>query len=133
ALLAATSDYKIPATELYLVANSGLEPEFSVVERSTPSILTSTVSAAVKVDTRLMIDRVYEAAKRGGVGFNVASIPPDFHAVSRGPFDPVYMEALFKVGEDLGKSATPFANQPPPYPGGPSTKPPLDPEKTGAH
>ena len=133
ALLAATSDYKIPATQLYLVANSGLEPEFSVVERSTPSILTSTVSAAVKVDTRLMIDRVYEAAKRSGVGFNVASIPPDFHAVSRGPFDPVYMQALFKVGEELGKSATPFASQPPPFPGGPSTQPPIDPEKTGAH
>ncbi len=133
ATLSPTSDDKIPATQIYLVANSGLEPEFSIVERTTPSILTSTVSAAVKVDTRLMIDRVYAAAKRGGIDFNVASMPPDFSAVSRGPFDPLYMGALFKVGEDLGKSATPFANQPPPYPGGPSSQPPFDPEKAGAH
>ena len=132
ATLAATSDYKIPATQIYLVANSGLEPQFSMVNRTTPSILTSTVSAAVKVDTRLMMDRVYVAAKRSGVDFNAASIPPDFHAVSRGPFDPVYMGALFKVGEDIGKSATPFANRPPPYPGGPSSQP-HDPETTGAH
>jgi predicted acylesterase/phospholipase RssA len=123
AVLAATSDYKIPATQIFLVANSGLEPQFSVVDRSLPSILTSTVSAAVKVDTRLMMDRVYVAAKRSGIDFNVASIPPSFNAVSRGPFDPVYMGALFNVGEDIGKSATPFANQPPPYPGGPSSQP----------
>ena len=76
AAIASTSDYKIPATQIYLVANSGLEPQFSVVDRTLPSILTSTVSAAVKVDTRLMMDRVYVAAKRSGVDFNVASIPP---------------------------------------------------------
>ena len=123
AVLAPTSDYKIPATQLYLVANSGLQPQFSVVDRTMPSILTGTVSAAVKVDTRLMMDRVYTAAKRSGVDFAVATIPPSFNAPSRGPFDPVYMTALFQVGEDLGKSATPFANEPPPYPGRPTSQP----------
>ena len=39
ALMASTSDYRLPATQLYLVINSGLEPEFQVVTRSTPSIL----------------------------------------------------------------------------------------------
>jgi hypothetical protein len=123
AVLAPTSDYKIPATQLYLVANSGLQPEFSVVDRTMPSILTATVSAAVKVDTRLMMDRVYTAAKRSGVDFAVATIPPSFNMPSRGPFDPVYMTALFQVGEGLGKSATPFANEPPPYPGRPTSQP----------
>jgi Patatin-like phospholipase len=124
AVLAPTSNYKIPATQLYLVANSGLQPEFSIVDRTTPMILTSTVSAAVKVDTRLMMDRVYTAAKRSGVDFAVATIPPSFNAPSRGPFDPVYMTALFQVGEELGKSATPFASEPPPYPGRPTSQPP---------
>ena len=78
-----------------------------------------------------MIDRVYIAAKRNEVGFNVATIPPDFKAPSRGPFDPIYMGALYQVGENLGKSATPFANQPPAYPGGPMLQS-QDPEKTGA-
>ena len=132
ALLASTSDYRLPATRLDLVIDSGLEPEFQIVTRSTPSILTATVGAAVKVDTRLMIDRVYLAAKRSGVDFNVASIPPDFSAPSRGPFDPDYMGALFQTGENLAKSAAPFANQPPPYPGPPSTPPGTD-EKPGAN
>jgi predicted acylesterase/phospholipase RssA len=128
ALLAATSDYRLPATRLDLVIDSGLQPEFQIVTRSTPSILTATVGAAVKVDTRLMMDRAYLAAKRSGVDFNVASVPPDFSAPSRGPFDPDYMGALFQTGENLAKSAAPFANQPPPYPTGPGTG-----EKTGAN
>jgi len=131
AVLASTSDYHLPAARLDLVINSDLEPEFEVVSRSTPSILTATVGAAVKDDTRLMMDHVYIAAKRSGVDFNVATIPQDFSAPSRGPFDPEYMGALFGVGETLGKSATPFANQPPPYPGPPATH--SRSEKTGAN
>jgi predicted acylesterase/phospholipase RssA len=132
AAMAATSDYRLPATALYVVINTGLQPDFQIVTRSTPSILTSTVGAAVKVDTRLMIDRAYLAAKRSGVDFNVASIPADFSAPSRGPFDPDYMSALFQLGENLGKSATPFADEPPAYPGRPTAQP-ADPAKTGAN
>jgi predicted acylesterase/phospholipase RssA len=132
ALLASTGDYRLPATQLYIVVNSGLQPDFQVVQRSTPMILTQTVGMAVKIDTRLMLDRVYNAARRSGVGFNVASIPQTFSAPSRGAFDPDYMRALFQTGYDLGNSATPFAAEPPPYPGPPAASPP-DPEKTGAN
>jgi predicted acylesterase/phospholipase RssA len=132
AVMAATSDYRLPATALYVVINTGLQPGFQIVPRSTPSILTGTVGAAVKVDTRLMIDRAYLAAKRSGVDFNIASIPADFNAPSRGPFDPDYMSALFQLGETLGKSATPFANEPPAYPGRPTAEP-TDTAKTGAN
>jgi hypothetical protein len=132
AVMAATSDYRLPATALYVVINTGLQPDLQIVPRSTPSILTGTVGAAVKVDTRLMIDRAYLAAKRSGVDFNIASIPAGFNAPSRGPFDPDYMTALFQLGENLGKSATPFANEPPAYPGRPTVQP-TDPAKTGAN
>jgi predicted acylesterase/phospholipase RssA len=132
AVMAATSDYRLPATALYVVINTGLQPGFQIVPRSTPSILTGTVGAAVKVDTRLMIDRAYLAAKRSGVDFNVATIPADFNAPSRGPFDSEYMSALFKVGETLGNSATPFANEPPAYPGRPTSLP-TDTAKSGAN
>ncbi len=132
ALMAATGDYKLPATQLYVVINTGLQPEFHVVERSTPSVLTSTVGTAVKVDTRLMLDRAYVAAKRSGVPFNVATIPADFSAPSRGPFDPDYMGALFQVGEAMGRSATPFADEPPAYPGRPSERP-QGTDQTGAN
>jgi predicted acylesterase/phospholipase RssA len=117
ALMESTSGYRIPATQLYVVVNSGLQPDFQVVERSLPSILTQAVGMAVKVDLRLMLDRAYTAAKNSGIGFNVATIPASFSAPSRGAFDPDYMKALFNVGYDQGKSANPFATAPPPYPG----------------
>lgn len=132
ALMASTSSYKLPATELYIVINSELDPNFQVVERSTPAILTQAVGLAVMVDLRFMLDRTYVAAKRDGIGFNVATIPQDFSAPSRGPFDPTFMQALFQAGYDLGKSANPFSAEPPPYPGR-STTESGDVEKTGAN
>ena len=121
AFLSATADYRLPATALYIIINTGLQPEFAVVQPATPQILTQSVDLAVKVDTRLMIDRAYLAARRSGVGFNIATIPPSFNAPSRGPFDPKYMGALFQVGYELGKSATPFSTEPPAYPGAPAS------------
>ena len=132
ALLASNSGYKIPASALYIVVNSALPPEFSVVDRSTPIILAQAVGMAVKVDLRLMLDRVFIAAKNSGIGYNVAAIPSDFNAPSRGPFDPNYMKALFDVGYDQGKSATAFATEPPPYAGS-ATVDPSDNVKSQPH
>jgi predicted acylesterase/phospholipase RssA len=123
ALLASDSGYKIPATQLYIVVNAGLEPDFAVVDPTTPSILAQAVGTAVMVDLRLMLDRAFVAAKNSGVGFNVAAIPADFNAPSRGPFDPDYMKALFNAGFDQGKSANPFAGKPPPYQSQPAADP----------
>ena len=120
ALMQSTSGYKIPADALYIVVNSGLQPEFQVVERNTPTILAQTVSMAIKADIRVLLDRAYVAAKNSGIGFNVATIPPSFNAPSRGAFDPDYMKALFNVGYDQGKSATPFAGEPPAFPAPPA-------------
>ncbi len=117
ALMESTSHYRIPATQLYVVVNSALSRDFTVVERSTPVILAHAVGMAIKADLRIMLDRTYVAAKNGGVGFNAATIPLSFSAPSRGAFDPDYMKALFQVGYDLGRSAEPFSAEPPPFPG----------------
>ena len=108
-LMQSTSDYRLPATGLYIVVNTGLERDFTVVERFAPNILTQAVGAAVKVDTRLMLDRSFAVAKRSGVPFNVATIPANFNAPSRGPFDSDYMGALYKAGYEIGRSETPFS------------------------
>jgi hypothetical protein len=129
-LMASTSDYRLPATQLYILVNSGLQREFKVIDRFAPTILTQAISMAVPVDTRLMLDRTYVAAKRSGVGFNVASIPTSFNAPSRGPFDSDYMSALFQTGYEQGRSATPFSAELPPEPGAPVQ--PSRIEKTGA-
>jgi predicted acylesterase/phospholipase RssA len=130
ALMAASSDYRLPATALYIVINTALQPDFKVVDRFVPSILTQVVDMAVPVDTRLMMDRAYVVAKRSGVPYNVAAIPPSFNVPSRGPFDPEYMGALYKVGFEQGRSDAAFSATPPPYPGAPAAVPT---DKTGAN
>jgi len=120
ALMASTGDYRVPATQLYIVINTGLQPDFEIVDRSLGGILTEAVGIAVKTDTRLMIDRTFLVAKRSNVGFNVATIPQSFNAPSQGAFDSNYMTALFQAGYQLGQSATPFSSEPPPYPGPPA-------------
>ncbi len=131
-LMATNSDYKLPATQLYLVINCDLKPDFKVVERFVPSILSQSVAAAVQVDTRLILSLTYAFAKRGGIGFNVAAIPENFDVPSKGSFDPDYMRALFQTGYDLGHSALPFSAEPPPYPTWPAL-PTSHLEKTGAN
>jgi hypothetical protein len=130
ALMATNSDYRLPATQLYVVVNTSLERDFKVVERFAPSILTQAVGAAVKVDTRLMLSIAYALAKRSNVEFNVATVPASFNAPSKGPFDPDYMTALFRTGYEQGRGANPFSPEPPPYPG--STPQSSHVERTGA-
>ena len=97
ALMASTSDYRMPATQLYIVINSGLQPDFQVVERSTPAILAQAVGMAVKVDLRLMLDRAYH---RGEDAAASASTSPPFRRVStrRAAARSIrnYMKALFE-------------------------------------
>lgn len=132
ALMTTTSDYRLPATQLDIVVNTGLERDFQVIERFAPSILSQAVGAAIKVDTRLMLALTYAAAKRSGIGFNVATVPTSFNAPSKGPFDPKYMGELFQTGYEQGRSANPFATEPPPYPTAP-LPPSSHIEKTGAN
>jgi Patatin-like phospholipase len=133
ALMTTTSDYRLPATALYIVVNTGLERDFKVVERFAPSILGQAVGAAVKVDTRLMLTLSYAVAKRSGVPFNVATIPASFDAPSRGSFDPKYMGMLFQTGYEQGKSENAFSSEPPSYPSGAPAQPASHIEKTGAN
>ena len=133
-LMASTSDYRLPATQLYIVLNTGMQRDFKVVDRFAPTILTQSIGMAVPIDTSLMADRSDVVAKRSGVGFNIASIPASFNAPSRGAFDPDYMKALFQTGYELAQGATPFSSEPP-YPSG-LRAPPAPPshiEKTGAN
>ena len=132
ALMESTSDYRVPATQLFIVVNSNLRPAFKVVDRFAPTILTQSIGMAVPVDTRLMIDRAYIVAKRSGLDFNVATIPGSFNASSKGPFDPDYMAALFQTGYEQGRSATPFSTDLPPAAGEPKPQP-SHVDKTGAN
>jgi hypothetical protein len=112
-LLTNGSDYQLPATQLYILVNGKLTPEFAVNDRTTVAILGRSVSVAIKAAARTGIDRAYVAAKRSGVGFNLAYVDPGFTQQSKGLFDRDYMQALYKRGFEHGKNGKPFFDQPP--------------------
>ena len=59
------------------------------------------------------INRIYDHAKLDGMDFNLASIPPTFNEKRPAPFDPGYMNALFKMAYELGRSGYQWAKVPP--------------------
>ena len=68
--------------------------------------------------------RIYLNAQRDGIDFNLAFIPATFKAVSKEPFDTVYMTELFDVGFDMAKKGYPWQKTPPGYEIAPETKSP---------
>jgi hypothetical protein len=103
-----TSSTKIPATELYLIANNRLGPEFSMTERSLIFVLGSAISVGVQSMLRMNIDRAYGAAKRNSIPFYLSypAFSPDQQG--KGTFDNEFMKGLFEQGVARGKSDKPF-------------------------
>ena len=81
AMLTSFSGYSLPATELYIIVNGKLTPDFQVGDRSTVAILGRSVGVAIKAAARVAIDRAYATAKRSGVGFHLAYV--DFRSRSK--------------------------------------------------
>ncbi len=100
---------------LYVIRNARLDPQWADIKRSTLSILNRSVSALIQTQGVGDLYRIYVAANRDNIDFNLANIPPSFnHALPR-PFDTAYMNALFDVGYRLGEGNYRWAKTPPGY------------------
>lgn len=98
---------------LWLVRNGKLTPEYATVGLSAASIAMRSLETLTKYQGLGDIIRIYDHAKLDGMDFNLASIPPDFNEKRPAPFDPGYMNALFKTAYDLGRSGYQWAKVPP--------------------
>jgi predicted acylesterase/phospholipase RssA len=105
-VLTGEADVLLPAREIYIVANSKLQPDFHVVERDKLSIVGRFIAIALKEGMRMEISRTQYAADRLGVALDLISIPPSFKPTSRKSFDPDYMGQLFALGEQQGRAVT---------------------------
>jgi hypothetical protein len=111
---------------LFVIRNARLDPDWAQVERRTLSIANRAVSSLIQTQGVGDLYRIYIAAQRDGIDFNLAYIPESFKTLLREPFDPVYMKELFKVGYDLAVNGYPWAKTPPGY-AAPEIEPPLPP------
>src|SRR5256885_17016751 len=110
-MLNTSSTTKLPASELYLIVNSRLMPEFQMTERSLIFVLGHAINVGVQTMLRINIDRAYAAAKRSGVPFNLAFPALASDQQGKGAFDPEFMKDLFASGAARGRGESPFVQE----------------------
>ncbi|MEO8301999.1 MAG: patatin-like phospholipase family protein [Rhizomicrobium sp.] len=99
----------------FIIRNARLDPDWADTKRKVLSIAGRAVSSLIQNQGVGDLYRIYTTTQRDGVDFNLAFIPQTFNVVSPQPFDRHYMNALFKVGLDLGRSGYAWAKTPPGY------------------
>jgi hypothetical protein len=110
-MLNASSPTKLPATELYLIANNRLSPEFQLTERSLIYVIGASISVGVQAMLRVNIDRAYGAAKRSGIPFFLSYPALASDQQGKGAFDTEFMKGLFEQGVARGKGGQPFVQE----------------------
>ena len=110
-ILNTSSTTKLPATELYLIANSRLTPEFQTAERSLISVLGHAITVGVQSMLRVNIDRAYATAKRNGIPFYLSYPALAADQQGKGAFDTEFMKDLFQAGVARGRGESPFVQE----------------------
>ena len=108
ALLEPSSKLKLPATELYIVLNGRLSPDFYPPERTTVQILSRLISVVLRASLRAEAMLFAANAQRLGVPMHVAQVADSFNHPSYGLFDEKYMNALYEHGVERAKNGTAF-------------------------
>jgi hypothetical protein len=111
AMLNTNARSKIPASELYLIANNRLTPEFQMTERSLIFVLGHSIAVGVQSMLRMNIDRAYAAAKRDGIPFYLSYPALSAEQQGKGAFDTEFMKGLFENGVARGKTGEPFVRE----------------------
>ena len=107
-MLSASSASRPPLTQLYVIVNSKLGPEFQMSDRSIPSVLGRSIAVALTAALQADVSLIRVGAQRHGIALRIAHVDATFNYPSRGPFDGKYMQALYDVGVAAGKSGTAF-------------------------
>jgi hypothetical protein len=108
ALLEPGSDLKLPATELYIVLNGRMSPDFYPPERTTISILSRLISVVLRFGLRAEAMLFAANAQRLGIPIYVAQVADSFNHPARGLFDEKYMNALYEHGLARARDGSAF-------------------------
>jgi predicted acylesterase/phospholipase RssA len=99
----------------FIIRNARLDPDWAETKRQTLSIAGRAVSSLIQTQGVGDLYRIFATAERDGVDFNLAYIPSSFTVPLKEPFDQHYMNELFKVGYELGRSGYDWNKAPPGY------------------
>jgi predicted acylesterase/phospholipase RssA len=105
----------VRARQLYLIRNAKLEPDWVEVRRRTLPIVRRALGSLIQTQGIGDLYRIYVAADRDRIDFNLASIPKVFTDELKEPFQREYMNDLFKIGYDLAANGYAWSKYPPGY------------------
>lgn len=101
---------------LYVIRNGKLGPEYKASERSLMALASRSISTLVKYQSLANITTLSEFARQMNANFAFAAVPEGFAVQQRSEFDPLYMQALFKVGYEDGLEERAWRKVPPASP-----------------
>ena len=99
--------------QVYVIRNARLLPNYEIIDPKLLPIAERSISSLIRTQGIGDLYRIYLGAQRDGVGYNLAYIPDNFELTQREPFDKRYMQLLFDLGYEMGKSGYPWKKQPP--------------------
>ena len=100
---------------LYVLRNGYLHDAWKAVKRNTLSIAAHSVSTLLTYVGHGDFNRIYLAAQRDGLDFNLVKIPADFKDTSTEGFDPVWMTKLYDLGYSIAVNGIDWEKTPPGY------------------
>jgi len=98
--------------QIFLIRNSFLQPQWKAVKPSLAKIAGRSLGTLIRNQGIGDLYRIYLAAQRDGIEYNLAFIPEDFKMESKEEFDPEYMSRLFDLGYRMAQSGYPWEKAP---------------------
>lgn len=87
---------------VWVVMNTKVEPEYAPTRGRLFDITQRTIQTLVKAQTQTKILQIEALAREGNADLAFVSIPQDYIAQASELFDPVAMQALFRLGQTEG-------------------------------
>lgn len=103
----------VTPTNAYIIRNARLDPSWASVDRRTISIASRAIATMIAASGYNDILRIYNAAARDRIDFNLAFIGPDFPGTYTTPFEQSYMRELFAYGYERARRGYDWAKRPP--------------------
>ncbi len=97
--------------QVFLIRNSAIKPKWEPAPRELVGIANRTVDIMINSQSLGDIFRNYVIAKMTGISFYYTGIPADFQTGQHDAFDTDYMNTLFDVGYQAGKTGSAWESQ----------------------
>jgi len=96
---------------MWVIRNSKLATEYQATRPGLVSIAERSLSTLIKHQSISNIHDMRAQARRDGFDFNVTAVPPNLSLPPYEPFDPAYVNTLFRAGLATGRSAHGWADE----------------------